>query len=150
MPEEEKVPEQAEEPIKEEIEEEQIEDPAMQSGDIMDVLGKMDNAPTEDQLAFWKSNNEVYSSFFSETEVYLWRPINWMEYKTVQTAAANNQNNPEYADEQVVSKCVLWPKITPDRIPTLKGGTIPTLSQQIMEGSNFVPPQVAMSLVVKL
>ena len=114
------------------------------------ILEKIPNAPTQEQVDHWKITYEVKMSMFSDKEAFLWRPITWQDYKMLQQSAAENTQNPNFFDEQLIYKCVLWPKIMPETIPTLKGGTIPTLSQQIMEGSNFIPPQVAMNLVIDL
>ena len=80
----------------------------------------------------------------------MWRPITWHEYKALKGSAEESPQNPYMFDEHIVYKCVLWPVITPDKTPILKGGTVPTLSQQIMEGSNFIPPQIASNFVVEL
>lgn len=126
------------------------EDGMLPPVDIYELLAALPDAPSKDQVDFYKTQNGGVASIFSEEEIYIWRPINWAEYKMLQQAAAENAHNPHYLDEQVVYKCVLWPKIKPETLPAMKGGTIPTLSQQIMEGSNFVPPNMAMSLVIKL
>ena len=123
------------------------EDPTM---DIYGLLSTIPDAPSKEKIDSWKRSTDVEASVFSETEVYIWRPITWHEYKTLQQSAADNAQNPNFFDEQILYKCVLWPKILPETLPVLKGGTVPTLAQQIMEGSNFIPPQMAMNLVVKL
>lgn len=127
--------------------EEAAEEPAM---DIYGLLSSIPEAPSKEKIEMWKKSTDVEASVFSETEVYIWRPITWHEYKTLQQSAAENAQNPNFFDEQILYKCVLWPKILPETMPVLKGGTVPTLAQQIMEGSNFIPPQMAMNLVVKL
>ena len=126
-----------------EIEENQKQDPYL-------ILAEVPGAPTRDQVEQWKSTHEIKMSMFSEKEVFLWKPITWQEYKMLQQAATENPQNPNYFDEQLIYKCVVWPQILPETLPLLKGGTIPTLSQQIMEGSNFIPPQMAMNLVVDM
>ena len=125
----------------------EAEEPTM---DIYGLLSTIPDAPSKEKIDTWKRTTDVEASVFSETEVYIWRPITWHEYKTLQQSAADNAQNPNFFDEQILYKCVLWPKILPEVMPVLKGGTVPTLSQQIMEGSNFIPPQMAMNLVVKL
>ena len=117
---------------------------------MQELLDTIPGAPSKEQIDTWKKQTDVQASVFSDTDVYIWRPVNWQEYKMLQQGAADNAQNPNFFDEQLIYKCVLWPSIQPTNLPGLKGGTIPTLSQQIMEGSNFVPPQVAMNLVIKL
>jgi len=134
---------------KEQVAEEQVEDKAGMP-DIYSLLDKIPGAPKKEKIDAWKQSTSVEASVFSEEEVYIWRPITWHEYKMLQQASADNAQNPNFFDEQIIYKCVLWPKISPEALPSMKGGTIPTLSQQIMEGSNFIPPQFASNLVVKL
>ena len=122
----------------------------MPAPDIYSILAEMPGAPNQDQIDRWKTQTEVFTSVLSETDLYIWRPVNWHEYKQLQKSSAEQVTNPSYFDEQLVYKCVLWPKLSPETLPALKGGTIPTLSQQIMGGSNFIPPAVAMELVAKL
>lgn len=135
------------EPVTEEILGEEAEG---QAPDPFAILEGIPNSPSKEQVDHWKGRHEVKMSMFSEKEAFLWRPISWQEYKMLQQSAAENPQNPNYFDEQLIYKCVLWPSIMPETLPTQKGGTIPTLSQQIMEGSNFIPPQVAMNLVIDL
>ena len=118
--------------------------------DVYSILQELPGAPNQEQIDRWKTQTEVFTSILSETDVYIWRPVNWHEYKQLQKSSAEHMDNPSYFDEQLVYKCVLWPKLMPENLPALKGGTIPTLSQQIMGGSNFIPPAVAMELVAKL
>lgn len=134
-------------PVEEEKDTSVVED---QAPDPYAILAEVPGAPTKEQVEQWKTTHEIKMSMFSEKEVFLWKPINWQDYKMLQQAAADNQQNPNYFDEQLVYKCIVWPQVMPETLPTLKGGTIPTLSQQIMEGSNFIPPQMAMNLVVDL
>lgn len=132
---------------KEEAVEELQEAPQLE---VQELLASIPGSPSKEQIDTWKAQTDVQASIFSETDVFLWRPVNWQEYKMLQQAAAENAQNPNFFDEQLIYKCVLWPAVQPANLPGLKGGTIPTLSQQIMEGSNFIPPQIAMNLVVKL
>lgn len=125
--------------------------PEVPQVDVYELLASIPGSPNKDQIDFWKTQNDVNLSVFSDKEVYVWRPINWMEYKSLQASETPDTIDPQaFNDEQLVYKCVLWPKVTPDKMPTLKAGTVPTLSQQIMEGSNFVPPAYAMNFVYKL
>lgn len=122
----------------------------MPAPDVYSILREMPGAPNQEQIDRWKTQTEVFTSILSEADIYIWRPVNWHEYKQLQKTSAEHPENPSYYDEQLVYKCVLWPKLAPEHLPSLKGGTIPTLSQQIMGGSNFIPPAVAMEFVVKL
>jgi hypothetical protein len=55
------------------------------------------------------------------------------------------------AEEQMVARCVMWPKLDATMLATkMKAGTVATLLEQIMQNSNFMTPQQASMLVIKL
>lgn len=124
-------------------EEQQAEGPDI----VMKAFDDNKRKPAQSQIDAWKQQfGEVFLIAFDEDEMYVWRPINRLEYKqmiqTVQNEAA--------FQEGIVQKCVLWPDIGPEWLSAGKAGTIPTLHAVIMEGSNFLEPAMAVTLVRKL
>lgn len=111
-------------------------------------------APTPEKIEEWKTEfGEVYASAFSETEIFLFRPLFRGEYKTLQLEARKpreaeqGMTTHEY-EEEVCKVVVLWPQVKD--WSKLKAGTISSLYEQITQNSNFVPPQMASMLVAKL
>jgi hypothetical protein len=123
--------------------------------DLVQVLSKYPGAPTQDDVEGWKQQfGELFCSGFSETELFVWRCITRREYVNLQKAlrappTEPNQEPPTEYDfeESVVKTCVVWSSV-PD--VTKKGGTVSTLSEQIMMHSNFMNQAMAAALVVKL
>lgn len=115
---------------------------------VMKAWNENAKKPSEAQIEGWKSRygDNIFMIALDEAEMYVWRPISRHEYKALIQTATNEQQ----FMEQVVQKCVLWPSVTPEWLAGGKGGTVPTLHGVIMEGSNFLAPEVAMSLVRKL
>lgn len=125
----------------EEEEEEERLDP------VMLAWGANESKPKDAQVEEWKRlYGEVFMIALDEEEMYVWRPLARHEYKALMQAAQHEQT----FMEQVVQKCVIWPMITPEWLMGGKAGTVTTLHSVIMEGSNFLPPEVAMTLVRKL
>ncbi len=125
-------------------------------------------------------HKDIFVSGFSETEIYIWRGVTRLEYKQFQieqqSIAAmlqrSEQERSATTDEKVtkaqiesqisagidaqfkmedtiVTTCLLWPKLTAEELAN-KAGTIPALMEQILQNSNFVTPQQASMLVIRL
>ncbi len=135
------------------VEQKQEENPQAQiAANLQQLLSTFDGAPDQAQINAWKKQyKEVFVSGFSDSEVYLWRTITRPEYVQVQKKI-QEPNSPidQYKlEEMVCETCVLW-KSTEESWAEGKAGTPNALSEQIMQNSNFLSPQAASMLVVKL
>lgn len=112
-----------------------------------------DAAPTEEQMNDWKAQaGRVRWLDIGETELYVFRPFRTAEYRgLVESLAELAQSNAERADErlrdQVIQRCILFPKLQAEEMGTLYGGTLETLYFQIRLASNFIPPDQATMMV---
>ena len=114
---------------------------------IMKHWGDLKGRPDDQQIENWKSQyGEVFLMSFDENDNYVWRPIKRLEYKNMLQQAKDDA----HFQEMLVQRCVLWPHIGPERLTGGKAGTVPTLYNVIMEGSNFLDPQEAVMYVRKL
>jgi len=122
---------------------------APQKPDLAKVLEGFEGAPSTETVEEWKKvHGEVFISGFSDTELYIWRPLKRSEYRLMQQESQQSTVDQLDVEEKVVAKCTLWPLMNGDQ--NLKAGTYSALAQQIMENSNFLAPQVAAQLVIKL
>ena len=116
------------------------------------LLATFEGAPDQATLDAWKAKHkDIFVSGFSEAEVYIWRTITRPEYIKIQQeiqqpGAAIDQYKFE---ELVCEACVLW-KSTKESWAEGKAGTPNVLAEQIMLNSNFLNPQHASLMVVKL
>jgi arylsulfatase A-like enzyme len=111
---------------------------------LKELLSEFPNHPDESVIESWKqSHSDVFCSALSETELFVFRALTRQEHRELQAAAETDE---DYEDG-AVRACLLWASI--DNLDQ-KAGTLPTLLEQIMQNSNFMPPQLAGSLVVKL
>jgi hypothetical protein len=140
--------------------------------DLLSIIKDLPDAPSQVTIDGWKAKyGNVFVSGFSETEVYIWRAINRAEYKKMQIAQqieaatiqlGENPSKEEVAtkvssavdaefdrEDQMVSQCLLWPKLTPEEL-SVKAGTVPSLMEQISQNSNFLTAQQASILVMRL
>jgi len=115
---------------------------------LQEVLGKRDNAPTEEQITAFKATyGDIYIAAFDEEEIFLFRSLTRLEYRALQEQAMAGQIDAAQHEEQTVRTCLLWKSIEDLEA---KAGTIPSLIEMIMQNSNFVSPQIAAQLVAKL
>ena len=119
---------------------------------LAEALKKFDNAPAEASIDQWKKQfGDVFVSGFSETEIYVWRPVRRPEFVKIQTKMQDpNESMDQFQlEEMICETCVLWKSVS---VPWNEGkaGTPQSLSEQIMQNSNFMSPQAASVLVAKL
>lgn len=113
---------------------------------VMEGFNSRADKPSAEVIERWKDlHGEVFLFALDEDEMYIWRPLRRLEYKTLRTQAKEDSD----FMEAVVSKCVLWPPLPPEFMAVCKAGTIDTFFEVIMQGSNFIDPQVAVNLLVR-
>lgn len=128
------------------VEEQQVERPAFEA-----YLEGIPGAPGKDQIEKWKQQfGEVLCSGFSETELFIWRPITRAEFVNLQTIMAQQEATQFEFEERLVEACVLWASPAGQQSLQTKAGSLSTLQEQIMQNSNFMNPAVASALVIKL
>ncbi len=129
--------------------------PAVEEDEVtsLNQLLEKNGGPTEAEVEELKAKyKEVFISAFSETELYVWRPLMRDEFRQLQLLL-NNPESPmdqlQY-EELICESCVIWPKKTANDFAEAKGGTATSLAEQIMQNSNFFNPQQVSMLVQKL
>jgi hypothetical protein len=65
---------------------------------------------------------------------YIYRPLKRVEYKGV---ISNPDATRSYSEEQIVQKCVVYPTMDSGAISAGKAGTVSTLTELVMEVSDF-------------
>lgn len=136
---------------------------------LVDIIQDLPNAPDQITIDSWKTKyKNIFFSGFSEEECFIFRALNRTEFRELQIASqlAATKEDPKTPaelelriresvigtfnqEDEVVTKCVLWPQLTVDELGS-KAGTVTTLFEQIMANSHFLSPQQAQLLVVKL
>jgi hypothetical protein len=112
------------------------------------MLKGIPGAPSDTDIEKWKQQfGEVHIFGFSETELFIWHPISRAAYVGLQKEAQAQSVEFDF-EKAVIDACLLW--TSDDTVFEKKGGSIPTLSEQIMLGSNFLNPAMANMLVMKL
>ena len=119
---------------------------------LAEILSAFPSAPSADTIEQWKvKHGEVYVSGFSETELFVWRPLTRPEWIKLQMLAATPEAQMDQFkfEEAICNTCVLW-KSMERTWEQSKAGTVSTLQEQILQQSNFLTPQAAALFVQKL
>jgi hypothetical protein len=105
-------------------------------------------APTEID-ALKAKHGDVFVTAFTTEEVFIFRSVKRGEYRQLQLDMANPELKLDQYDfeDRLCQLCVLWPK---NSSALQKAGTATSLSEQIMQNSNFLNPQQAAAIVMKL
>ncbi len=117
---------------------------------LKDALSNFTGAPTVEQIEAWKAKyDQVFTTGFSATELFIFRSMQRQEYVELQTAMQSQKFETVYQyEEAYVRTCMLW--ASDSQWATRKAGTISTLFEQIQQQSNFVPASMASMLVIEL
>jgi len=122
--------------------------------DLKSILKDYPDAPNDTDIEKWKQQfGEVFTSGFSEEELFVWHPLSRADYlelqkKTRVMPQQGEQQSDFDFEKAVIDTCLLW--AADKTVFERKGGSIPTLSEQIMMNSNFMNPAMASMLVMKL
>lgn len=114
------------------------------------LLQNLPGAPNEKTLDVWRQEfGRIYMMAFDTTDLYIWRPLRFAEYRSLQANKALMENEMKF-QEQIVVRCVLWPRLGPEELSMSRAGLISTLFNVIMQGSYFIAPEIALQLVTEL
>lgn len=119
---------------------------------LRELLAQLPDAPSSEQIEGWKAQFNVYGAPFSESEIFLFRPLTRQEHDAVQKTAfeAQQEGKPFDPEQEIVNLCVLWGSVAGKKALESKAGTLSTLQEQISMHSNFYPPAVAAAMVEEL
>lgn len=116
---------------------------------ISALLAAIPGAPKAEQIEAWKKQHgDVYVLPLDAKEMYIWRPLRHLEYQNLVGGDATKSD--ASFREAVVLRALLWPKLGPEHVANTRAGLMDTLFQVIMQGSYFLAPEFALSLVEKL
>lgn len=120
---------------------------------LADHLSIFPGSPAQPEIESWKQQyGEIFCSGFSESELYVWRPISRAEFVNMQASLAQSAGelNQLEVEEQMTRACILWSSPPAQTALKQKAGSLSTLYEQVMQNSNFMDPRVAAALVIKL
>jgi hypothetical protein len=129
----------------------QTEETKQPEKNLYDFLKTLPDAPTKETIDLWKATHgDVFVTGFSETELFVFRPLLRSEHRKMQMLLQDQQNPIDQFtyEEKVASLCVLYPPAPVDW--EHKAGLATTVFEQIMQNSHFYAPSAASMMVMKL
>lgn len=120
--------------------------------ELSGYLSDFPGAPSKEEVEQLKQQyGEVLCSGFSDTELFIWRPITRAEFISLQAELTKQEGATQFdLEENTVKLCLLWSSLEGSAALENKAGSLPTLHEQIMQNSNFMNPAMASALVIKL
>lgn len=113
------------------------------------ILQDFSDAPDITTLNMWSERfDNIFSSSVSSDDIFIWRTVNRSEYKKILSTIA--PENAGHLEDAIVRKCLLYPTATVEFFSGSRAGLIPTLFEQMMFKSGFIPKELALSMVRKL
>lgn len=104
-----------------------------------------EGGPTLEEVDEMKETyGQIFMTEVDEGEVFIWRPLNRKEFKTIMAIEGADAL---YREERVCDKTVIWPPNYDFTAMTVGKAGIPTLiSEQVMDKSGFVSKTGPMEL----
>lgn len=116
---------------------------------IMKTYMALENKPSEEQLEEWKRQyGDIFLISLSERENFVFRALRRQEWR--QLVAQIQKLNEQKKAEAICVRGVLFPKLNELSVSTLTAGAPETIRNMILEASNFIEPERAITLVRKL
>jgi hypothetical protein len=126
-------------------------DPAEKMKWVSEKLREVNpNSPGPSELMNWKQmHGNVFVLQLAE-DVYIYRYIKRQEWSQMMANPAVQKMRTEQIEDMIVEKCLLFPKLSPERKAFLPAGAVGMLAEQIRLQSQFLDPMQVANITVKL
>jgi hypothetical protein len=119
--------------------------------DPMDYIASLPGGPSKEELQRLKQMfGEIYFLPLEGSTVFVFRYLNNFEWEREIGTQPQLMQNQEALKTAVLSRCVLWPKLTPEFMNSKQAGLPGLLFDVIMKASYFIEPADALMMVQKL
>lgn len=118
---------------------------------IIQTFKTLEKRPTDNEIDQLKAKyGDVYLVSLSEKENFLFRPIKRNEWRELMQRFEKAKLPEQQRTEGIVMAGVIWPVLNQANINVLTAGAPETIRNLILEASNFMEPERAVTLVRKL
>lgn len=122
-----------------------------QSDFIMQTFKALEKRPTDADIDEFKGKHgDVYLVSLSEKENFIFRPLKRKEWSELMQRFEKAKLPDRQRTEGIVMAGVVWPILNQANINILTAGAPETIRNLILEASNFMEPERAVTLVRKL
>lgn len=118
---------------------------------IIQTFKSLEKRPSDNEIEQLKAKfGDVYLVSLSEKENFLFRPIKRHEWRDLMQRFEKAKLPEQQRTEGIVMAGVIWPVLNQANINILSAGAPDTIRNLILEASNFMEPERAVTLVRKL
>lgn len=119
---------------------------------VYDYLASI-GGPTEETVLEWKAaHGDVHLLPLDDDTIAIFRSVKRSEWQqlTAMFARAGENLSEAAQEEQLVQKCLLYPKLDPRMTAFTRAGFIGTVASAILKCSHFLDEHTIMKMVIKL
>jgi hypothetical protein len=118
---------------------------------IIQTFKSLEKRPSDNDIEQLKAKfGDIYLVSLSEKENFLFRPIKRHEWRELMQRFERAKLPEHQRTEGIVMAGVVWPVLNQANINILSAGAPDTIRNLILEASNFMEPERAVTLVRKL
>jgi hypothetical protein len=108
------------------------------------------NAPDAKQLGDWKNMHGNIFLFQISDDIYVYRYLKRQEWSQMMANPALQKMTQIQISDIIVEKCLLYPRLTPERKAFMPAGAPDTIAEQIKMQSQFLDPVQVANITIKL
>lgn len=118
---------------------------------IMQTFKSLERRPSDEEIELLKAKHgDVYLVSLGEKENFLFRSLQRKEWRDMVQRFEKAKLSESQRTEGIVMSGVVWPVLNQVNINVLTAGAPETIRNLILEASNFMEPERAVTLVRKL
>jgi len=109
------------------------------------------DAPSAKELVQWRQlHGNVFVLPLDDESVYIYRYLKHQEWRQMQKSEGFQKLTADQVDENIVDRCVLWPRLSPAQKAGMPAGAVSLLAEQIRLQSQFLDPVQVAQITLKL
>jgi hypothetical protein len=118
---------------------------------VIQTFKSLERRPSETEIETLKGKHgEIYLCSLSEKENFLFRPLKRQEWRELMQRFEKSKLSEQQRTEGIVMAGVVWPLLNQANINVLTAGAPEAIRNLILQASNFMEPERAVTLVRKL
>jgi hypothetical protein len=118
---------------------------------ILQTFKSLERRPSNEEIEVLKAKHgEIYLVSLSEKENFLFRALKRQEWRELMQRFEKSKLSEQQRTEGIVMSGIVWPVLNQANINILTAGAPETIRNLILEASNFMEPERAVTLVRKL
>lgn len=145
------VPTAGPEEKQDDLPEELSDDPATKMEQVSKIFSKNNPGfPSGQTLLNWKNMAGNIFILDAGENVFIYRYLKRQEWIQMNQDPAFLKQRVDQREDTLFNKCVLWPRLGPEKIAALPAGAVSSIVAQIEQQSMFIDPRELANVTIKL